>query len=421
MEMIDFNLLKWLEMAHPLVFLGLLLLLSHFGGKVANYLKAPRVIGYLVVGVLLSPSILGLFHERLVKEDLTLVTDIALSIIAFSIGGTLRLAKLKKLGKHILWISLAEASSAFLVVTAILTLAFFLFYGFKPLAPSFLTGYLPMVLMIGALSSATAPAATLAIVHEYRAAGPLTSILLGVVALDDGLAIFFFAFAGAIAHSLVNHEAITWLNVLIYPFLSILISLVIGGAFGMSLRSLISFAPRKKAMLGVMIGTIFLVGGLAISLKVSPLLANMMLGFVVSNFVARSEDLFAAVESIEEPIFGMFFTLAGAHFDFLVFGAAGGLTLMITLGRFVGKLLGCHIGARISQAPQVVQKYLSFAILPQAGVAVGLVLRAKEVFGPTYQAEVMVNAVLGAVIINELLTPFSVRFALFRAGEATHT
>lgn len=417
--MIDFNLLKWLKTAHPLVFLGLLLLLSHFGGKVANYLKAPRVTGYLVVGVLLSPSVLGLFHERLVKEDLTLITDIALAIIAFSIGGALRLAKLKRLGKHILWITLAEASGAFLVVTAILCLAFFLLHGFTPFVPSFLTVYLPMALMIGALCSATAPAATLAIIHECRATGPLTAILLGVVALDDGMAIIFFAFSAAIAHSLVNHEAITWLSVLVSPFLSILLSLVIGGALGVALRRLIHFIPRKKAMFGVMVGTIFLVGGLAITLQVSPLLANMMLGFVVTNFVAHHEDLFAAVESIEEPIFGMFFTLAGAHFDFRVIGAAGGLALLITLGRFVGKFLGSSLGARISHAPQVVQKYLCFAVLPQAGVAVGLVLKAKDVFGPTYQAEVMVNAVLGAVIINELLTPFLVRFALVKAGEAT--
>jgi Kef-type K+ transport system membrane component KefB len=422
MELIDFNLFKWLKTAHPLVFLGLLLLLSYAGGKVASYFKAPRVTGYLVVGILLSPSALGLFHERLVKEDLTLVTDIALSIIAFSIGGTLRLAKLKKLGKHILWITLAEASGAFLVVTAILSLAFFLLHGFKPLAPSFLTLYLPLALMIGALSAATAPAATLAIIHEYEAKGPLTATLLGVVALDDALTIVFFTFASAAANSLVNHQAITWLSVMVAPFLSILVSLAIGGAFGIALRKLIRFVPRKKAMFGVMVGAIFLAGGLAINLKVSPLLANMMLGFVVTNFVARHEDLFAVVENIDEPIFGMFFALAGAHFDFRVMEEAGGLALLIILGRFVGKLLGSRLGARLSQAPEVVRKYLGFALLPKAGVTVGLVLAAKEVFGPTtYQAEVMVNAVLGSVIINELMTPFFVRFALFKAGEATRT
>ncbi len=417
MELIDLNLLEWRETAHPLVFLGLLLLLSYAGGKLANHFKAPRVTGYLIVGMLLSPSALGLFHERLVKEDLTLVTDIALSIIAFSIGGSLGLAKVKRLGKQILWITLAEASGAFLVVTALLTSAFLLLHGLTPFAPAFLTLYLPMAVLIGALSSATAPAATLAIIHEYQAKGPLTAILLGVVALDDGLAILFFAFSSAIAHSLANQAAITWSSTLVAPVLSILCSLALGGAFGLALRKLIRFVPRSKALFGVMIGAIFLVGGLALSLKVSPLLANMMLGFVVTNFVARHEDLFAVVENFEEPIFGMFFTLAGAHLDFRVIAAAGGLALLITLGRFAGKMVGSYLGARISDAPKTVRNYLSFAILPQAGIAVGLVLNGREIFSAG-QAELMVNAVLAAVIINELLSPFFVRFALIRAGEA---
>lgn len=418
MEWLNINLSTWLQTAHPLFFIGLLLLLSHLGGKLANYFKAPRITGYLLAGMLLSPSALGLFHQKLVNDDLTLITDIALSVIAFSIGGSLSLAKMKKLGKQILWITLAEASGAFLVVAVLLSAVFFLLHGFQHGAPSFLNLYLPMALLIGALSAATAPAATLAIIHEYEAKGPLTSVLLGVVALDDALAIFFFAFAVAAAKSLANQESITWMSALSMPLLTILIAILIGGLSGLLLRRLICFVPRNKVMLGMMSGAIFLVAGLALSLKVSPLLANMMLGFVVANFVDRHEDLFAAVESVEEPVFGMFFTLAGAHFDFRMIEAAGGLSLLIILGRFAGKLLGSRLGARLSQAPTVVRKYLGFALLPKAGVTVGLVLAAKQVFGPTYQSEVMVNAVLGSVLINELLTPFFVRFALFRAAEA---
>ncbi len=158
--------------------------------------------------------------------------------------------------------------------------------------------------------------------------------------------------------------------------------------------------------------------GLALSLEASPLLANMMLGFVVANFVDHHEDLFMVVERIEEPIFGMFFTLAGAHLDLGLMQTAGWLALLITLTRFGGKLLGTRLGARISRAPQVVKKYLGLALLPAAGVTVGLVLEAKEILGPTYLSELMVNAVLGSVIINELLAPFFVRFSLIKAGEA---
>ncbi|OEU73953.1 MAG: hypothetical protein BA864_10375 [Desulfuromonadales bacterium C00003093] len=412
------NLFNLLETLHPLVYIGLLLLLSYAGGKVANYLKATRVSGYLVTGMLASPSILGIFHERLVKEELTLITDIALAIIAFSIGGSLRISKLRKLGRHILWITFTQASGAFFMTAATLALFFYIFYDSNIISPSFLTLYFPMALVIGALSAATAPAAILALIHEYRSKGPLTTILLGVVALDDGLAIIFFAFAIAVAQIFVNNVAINWQNFLLSPVFSILISLFTGGMVGMSLRKLIPFVSGKEALLGVIIGSIFLTSGLAISLKVSPLLASMMLGFVVINFVQRHEDLFAVVEGIEEPIFGMFFTLAGAYLDLGVMQTAGWLSLLIVLGRFSGKLLGSRFGAHISHAPQTVKKYLGLALLPKAGVTVGLVLEAKSIFGATYMSEVMVNAVLGSVIINELLAPFFVRFALVRAGEA---
>jgi len=418
MELIDLNLFNFLKTAHPLFYIGLLLLFSYAGGKVANYLKAPRVSGYLVAGMLFSPSLLGFFHEKLVKEELTLITDIALAIIAFSIGGSLKWTKLKKLGKQILWITFTQAFAAFLVTTVSLTLFFYLMIGLKTASSSFRTLYFPMALVIGAISAATAPAATLAIIHEYRAKGPFTTTLLGVVALDDALTIIFAAFAITIAQSFVNHEAITLQNFLFSPLFSILISLCIGGGSGLCLRKLIRFVPRGQAMLGVMLGSVFLTAGLAVTLKVSPLLANMMLGFVVINFVEHHENLFSVVESIEEPIFGMFFTLAGAHLDLGAMQTAGLPALLIPIGRFTGKLLGSRLGAQISHAPQTVKKYLGFALLPKAGVTVGLVLEAKGIFGSSYISEIMVNSVLGSVILNELISPFFVRFSLIKAGEA---
>jgi len=421
MEIPGLNQFNLPEIQHPLVYIGLLLLLSYAGGKVASYLKAPRISGYIVIGMLISPSVLGLFHERMVKEELALITDIALAIIAFSIGGSLRMSKLRKLGSHILWITLTQALGAFLVTTTVLTIFFYLIYGLKELPPSFYTFYFPMALLIGAISSATAPAATLAIIHEYGAKGPFTTILLGVVALDDGLTIIFAAFAITIAQTFVNQEAITWYNFLLSPIFSILISMSIGGVLGVCLRKLIPFISRGKAMLGVMIGSIFLVSGLAISIKVSPLLANMMFGFVVANLVEHPGDIFTLVESIEEPIFAMFFTLAGAHLDLRVMQTAGWIAVLIVLGRFSGKILGARFGAQISHAPQAVKKYLGMALLPKAGVTVGLVLEAGVVLGQTSLSQLMINAVLGSVIINELLAPFFVRFSLFKSGEAKRT
>jgi len=200
---------------------------------------------------------------------------------------------------------------------------------------------------------------------------------------------------------------------------SVGLSLLIGSMLGFGLKHVVRFIPRREAMLAVSIGVIFLTSGLAISFESSPLLANMSLGFTVVNFVQHHDDLFSVVESLEEPIFGMFFTLAGAHLDLSVIETAGWLALIITFGRFAGKLIGTHIGARLSRAPEVVKHYLGFALLPTAGVTVGLALDAKDVIGQTPLTHVLVSAVLGSVILNELLTPFLVRFSLFQAGEAT--
>lgn len=412
----------FLENSHPLVHIGLLLLCGYAGGKIAKYLRAPRVSGYIVTGMLLSPSVLGVFHEELVKEDLILITDIALSIIAFSIGGSLVLRKLKRLGGQILWITPTQAVAAFLFTTALIASAFPLIADqWRASSHSFGQVFFPMALVIGAISAATAPATTLAIIHEYRAKGPLTTILLGVVALDDGLTIFFYAFAISVAQALTIRGTFSWQSMVVLPGFHILIALALGGVVGLCLGKLIHFVQRREAMLGVIVGSVFLTSGLAIGLDASPLLANMMLGFMAANFVRSSHDLFGVVERIEEPIFAMFFTLAGAHLDLRVIETAGWLALLISLGRFAGKLLGSRLGAQISDAPETVKKYLGLGLLPTAGVTVGLVLLARDSFGPSQVSEVMVSAVLGSVILNELLAPVLVRYALTKAGETGKT
>lgn len=406
---------EFLRQSHPLLHIGLLLLCGYAGGKIANYLKAPRVSGYIVTGMLLSPSILGVFHEELVKSELTIITDMALGIIAFSIGGVLELGRLKRLGKHIFWITPFQALFASLLTMATIAIPFWLIHG--PGTP-FWNLYFPMAMIIGAISAATAPAATLAIIHEYKARGPLTTILLGVVSLDDGLTILFYAIAIAWARALVTEGPLSWHAVLVIPGLHVLGALALGGVIGLCIRVLIRFVPRREAMLGIMVGFIFLTSGLAITFHSSPLLANMILGFVVVNFVRHGDDLFGVIETVEESLFMMFFTLAGAHLDLRVIRIAGWVAILISVSRFSGKLLGTRLGAQISRAPKEVKRYLGLGLLPTAGVTVGLVLMAQDLFGPSQISEIMVSAVLGSVILNELLSPFLVRYALLKSGEA---
>lgn len=396
---------------HILLYLGVLFLGGQFGGRVANYFRLPRVTGYLLAGILLGPSLSGSLPAPVV-DDLSLVTHIALAIIAFSIGGTLELKSIKRLGKSISVVTVGEAVMAMVAVTGSLWLVSRWLID-SPTSPQ---DIVMTALVVGAMCAATAPAAVLSVVREYRAHGPLTTVLLGVVALDDACAILLFAVAINLAAGIHGGEFV-WNQLLLESFGKIALSVLAGGAAGLFLYGLMRWFPRSGNLLGLVLGTLFVAAGACLSLGASPLLAAMMFGFVVANFVRNGQDAFHVVDQIEEPIFGLFFCLAGAHLNLSLLWVAGGLALVITLARLAGKMFGAAIGARLSGAPAVVTKYLGLALLPQAGVTVGLVLEAQERMENGLM-DTLFTAVLAAVVINELLTPLAIRYALFAAGEA---
>ena len=410
--------MKLLEM-HTLIALGILFIAGYLGGRCANYLKLPRVTGYIIAGILLSPSLSGILSQRVVEENFSIVTDIALAIIAYSIGGSLKLSDLKLLGKSILWITISQALGAFILTFILIFTLSPYFLGTQIPHASFLEIYLPLALIIGAVSTATDPATILAIIHEYKAKGPLTTTLLGVVALDDGLAVMLYAFAGTIVVALRKAGSISLYNMAIEPLIIIMGSLLLGTIFGFLLTKIAAWIKRKESLLVVILGNIFLCTGISTQLNLSPLLANMMLGFFVVNKAMHSHDLFRAIEkNIEELIFVLFFTLAGAHINLAVMKIAGFLALIITISRFSGKLLGTKLGAGFSHAPEIAKKYLGYGLLPIAGVAMGLILLGKSLMASSpLVAEIMVNAVLGSIIINELIAPPLVKFIIIRSGE----
>ncbi len=414
------NVTTLLHEAHPLFYIGLLLLCGYAGGELAHLCKSPRVSGYLVTGILFGPSGIGLFHSHLVHQELNIIIHIDLGIVAFSIGGSLELKKITSLGRQITWITISQTLGALLVTTTILTFSLPLFYQTSDIN-SLRHLFFPVALMVGAMSAATAPATILAIIHEYRARGPFTSTLLGIVALDDGFTIVLYAVATTISGTLLHQEKLNWQKLLSSSAYTILMALAIGVLLAIIIRWLIRLVPRSGAMLGVMLGFIFLGSGLALTLKVSPLLVNMMLGFAVVNWVEHHHDFFIQIENLEEAIFGIFFTLAGAHLDFGVLQTAGSLALIIMISRFIGKLLGSWFGATLSRASLVTRRYLGLALLPKAGITVGLILEAKDILGELPIFPIVLSGVLGSVLINELLAPLLTRFALQRAGEIKKT
>jgi len=390
---------------------GIMIVVGFFGGLASAKLKFPMITGYIVIGVLLSPSILNIIPGETVGE-LNLITDVSLGIIAYLIGGSLHWADLQKLAKSITWIVPFESLGAWFLVTLVLaSLGSLIIPG-----ETFWQTYFPMAFVIGAISCATAPAATMAIISEYRAKGPFTTTLLAVVGLDDAIAVIAFAIASGISQPLVNDSgSISLYQMLGIPFVHIGESIAIGVVFAIVLMYMIRLARTRELLLVVVLGMIMLCTGVSTYLGLSLIMANMVAGFIIINKAKRGE-MFDVVGEIEDVVYVMFFVLAGLHFDLSVMKFAGILALLIVITRCLGKYMGVRAGAGISHAPDNVKNYLGLALLPTAGVAVGLVLLASIQF-PTF-GTLMLNAVLAATIINELIAPPLSKYAIFKAGEA---
>jgi Kef-type K+ transport system membrane component KefB len=391
-----------------LLSVGIMLVAGFLGGLAFDKLKLPKISGYIIVGVLLGPSLLNIIPET---GSLDIITEIALGVIAYLIGASLKIKSLHNLGKSIVWIIIFQSVGACLLVTVALSLTGHL------VIPSgtFWQSYFPMAFIIGAVSCATAPAATMAIVSEYKAKGPLSTTLLAVVALDDAIAVIAFAVATGISEPLVNGtDGISLYQTFGVPLLHIVESIAIGAAFAAALIYISRLARARKLLLVVVFGMVMLCAGISSHLGLSSILANMVVGFILVNKVRRKE-IFLVLEDVEDALYAMFFVLAGLHFDLSVVGTAGILAVLIVLTRCLGKYAGTWMGARISGAPDSVRKYLGLALLPKAGVTIGLILLASRRF-PSF-GDVMLSAVLASTIINELIAPPLVKYAISKAGE----
>jgi len=393
-----------------LLSVGIMVVAGFIGGLALEKLKLPKISGYIIVGALLSPSLLNIIPKETVGE-LDIITEIALGIIAYLIGGSLKAESLQHLRKSIVWVILFQSIGACLLVTIVLSLTGHLVIP----EGTFWQYYFPMAFIIGAVSCATAPAATMAIVSENKAKGPLSTTLLAVVALDDAIAVMAFAVAIGISGPLVSGAGgISFYQTLGIPLLHIVESIGVGAVFAVALIYISRLAKARELLLVVVFGMVMLCAGISSYLELSSILANMVLGFILVNKVRRKE-VFGVLEDIEAALYAVFFVLAGLHFDFHVLKATGIMAVLIVLTRCLGKYAGTWIGAKISGAPDTVRKYLGLALLPKAGVTIGLVLLASLKF-PGF-GDVMLSAVLASAIINELIAPPMVKYAISKAGE----
>ncbi|MDD6046037.1 MAG: cation:proton antiporter, partial [bacterium] len=346
-----------------------------------------------------GPYCLNLFSENMLA-GISELTSIALGFIAFSIGGEFKWESLKRVGVKALIITIFQAIAALAAVDVVLILC-----GFD----------LPLSLTLGAIATATAPAATLMVVRQYRAQGTMTNTLLSVVAMDDAIGLAAFAISLAMAQSLTSGAAPTVQNMLISPLLEIGLSLVVGAALGTVLSFLLRFFRSRANRLSLMIAAVFAGVALSDCWGLSALLTCMAIGAAMVNLRADSSALIENTDRWTPPLFMLFFIISGAELDLQVLTTVGLLGVLYLVARSLGKYFGSALGACVVKSEPKIRKYLGLTLLPQAGVAIGMaqVVIAKL---PEY-GEVIRAVVLCATLVYELVGPVITRVALSRAGE----
>jgi Kef-type K+ transport system membrane component KefB len=390
-----------------LFFAGIAIIFGFVGGKITNRLKFPAVVGYLLAGLALGPSIFKIFNLKLL-DKMGGFNDLALGLVAFIIGSQMRLATLRRMGRGILTIIFSESLGAFLLVA---------------LGVYLLTHKLYLALIFGAMAPASAPAGTAVVLQEYRTKGPLTDALYAVVGLDDGLAIMIYAFSAALAKLFLNGDKISFFNVIEGPLIEILGAIVLGGLIGVVFGYFIRKLHGKDEILAVSLAAIFICTGLSKYFNVSLILANLSLGMVFANlFLLANRRAYQAAQSISLPIYIIFFVIAGAHLQIKLLPALGLLGLVYIIARIAGLMGGSFFGATISKQDPVIRKYLGLGILSQAGVAIGLAILVTREFGSLGQAGqnlavLVINTIAATTIVFEIIGPIATKIAISKAGE----
>lgn len=382
---------------------GLLLALGLLAGRLATSLGIPRVAAYLIVGILFSPTLLGDLLGFELGQWTAVFTTGALGVIAYLIGGSITLGQMKRMGATITGTVLGQTAGVLLVV-------FFMLWWLLTLWGNHQA--LPLALAFSVLAISTAPVATLALIHQYRSKGPVTDTLLGVVALDDAVGILCFSLL------LVAIGDNSFSSNLGQALFEIGGAILLGGGVGWILSQTSSWFGASVFRLPLLLSAILVVLGTAESLHLSFLLATMALGFFSRHFSKASAGrLFNPIHPLEETIFLLFFTIAGIHFDSSIFQQHLPLILAYFFTRIGGKILGATLGARLSGAPASVTRWLGLGLIPQAGVAIGLALTL--IYQPVFLTigPMILNVVIGATLLNELIGPLATKFALQKAGE----
>ncbi len=386
-----------------LLSLSLSMIIALLMTRVMKKISLPNVTGYLIAGLIAGPYCLKLYNSGNI-DTLSIITNVALGFIAFSIGGEFKLSSLKQLGAKIFVITVFEAVGASVLVITVLVLFKF------PLT---------LALVLGAIASATAPAATLMVVRQYKAQGPVTSTLLPVVAIDDAVCLMLFSILSSVAKSLESEGGFNLYQTILKPIIEIVLSLVIGFVLGIILSIGTKFFKSRANRISLVVTAVFLGVGISDKFGLSSLLLCMAIGAALANYSAVSDPVMDGSERWTPPLFMLFFVISGAQFNFSVLKTVGAVGVIYILMRSFGKYFGARLGCRIAGTEKTVRNFLGITLLPQAGVAIGMAQLSLTVV-PEYGEQIRA-VVLCATLVYELVGPLLTKLALQKAGEIKKT
>ncbi len=377
---------------------ALMLLAGLLLGRLGKLAKLPNVTGYLIAGLLLGPAVLNIIPQEMV-DGFSVISNIALGFIAFSVGSGFSFSYFKRVGVAPIVIAIFESFGAIFLVTLVLILC-----GFDT----------NLSIMLGAIAAATAPAQTIMVINQYKAHGSLTSMLLSVVAIDDATALIGFGFASTLVNSLSASQTNLFLSIL-EPFYEILISFVIGFVIALAMKFILKYFHKHSNRLCIILFSILFCYWLSETLNGSALMACMTLGGVLVNIYNEIDDLVEVADTFTPPIYMIFFVISGAGFQLSALAEIGVIGILYVVLRVIGKMVGSWAGGKLTHQEDKINKYLGPTLMPQAGVALGLVVVAGAAV-PQYADQIR-TIILCSTFIYSIFGPIAAKMALQKAGE----
>ncbi len=384
--------------AQVILSLAVMLFSGFLMTRLTKLAHLPNVTGYILAGVLIGPCVLNLIPET-VQNGMDFVTDVALAFIAFGVGKYFKLGRLRKNGRSVLILTVFESLIAALLVFLVMAFVFRL--------------PIPFSLLLGAIGSATAPASTIMTIRQYKAKGQFVDILLQIVALDDAVALLAFSVCAAIAQAMEGGGGISPKAVLL-PILWNLLALAAGALAGFLLHKLIGENRSSQHRLVLVTALLLSITGFCTALDISPLLACMVMGAVYIN-VSGNKKVFKQVNGFTPPIQLLFFVLSGMRMDLTALKAAGLIGVVYFLVRIIGKYAGAWLGAMLGKASVPIRRYLGLALIPQAGVSIGLALLGQRIL-PAESGALLSTIILSSGVLYEMIGPACAKAAIFLSG-----